>query len=90
MRYFYITFTAGVGAAAFWKGPKHPLHPEELPRFQTEHGRKLTMATGQITRPEHITITGIIELEDEVARARFPRDFTPEAPHGQVDTDISR
>ncbi len=76
-RYFYIQIGTPAGAGAkYIKTEFHPMHPVEEAKIQEEAARQVTMAArGQLIPKEAIFIISAIELEEEVARARFPQDF---------------
>ena len=76
-RYYYITFITPVGPGArFWRtGAGDVFLPEEYGRFTTDVARQATLSRGQIVPPEHVLLQTVIQLPDEVARARWPQDF---------------
>lgn len=75
-RYFYLGFGTGAESAAmFVRTIHHPLHPDELPKITVKVAHALTKGTGVIIDPGSVTITSVLELEFEVARARWPQDF---------------
>ena len=75
-RYWYVNFVTEQGpSACFYRSEKHPLHPDELPKVAGKISNLLTKATSVITYPSGVCITGLIELESDVAAARWPVDF---------------
>lgn len=82
-RYFFINAMTPLGpTAAYIRAHRSPHHPEELARIQ-EHmavmaERQVAMMTKSVgqTIPRHqFLVTYTEELEEEVAKARWPEDF---------------
>lgn len=77
MRYFYIVLTTPMGVSAKFVRTEHhhPLHPDVYARITADAGHSMTLASKTIVRPEQICIQNAIELDEDTARARFPKDF---------------
>ena len=59
----------------FFKGPRHPLHKDEMTDFCTKITRSITLQTGNILPAGAVCIMSAIELPPEVAASHFPKDF---------------
>jgi hypothetical protein len=79
MRYFYVNVATPWGAGSkYIRAEKHPFHPETELAIQEEVARGITrQAGGQLIKPEVVSLVSAFELEEEVARARWPKDFEP-------------
>lgn len=77
MRFFYLILGMGGGQiATFVQTEKHPLHPEIYAQIAADASRKMALGgSGQLIPRDMVTILNVIELEEDVARARFPKHF---------------
>ena len=77
MRYFHVQIFTPLGPTAqFVRAEHHPLHPGISAAVQTDVARLVSMqAGGQLVPKDMIVLMAVTELEEAVARARWPEDF---------------
>ena len=76
MNYFYIHFQTPAGPGAdFIRTKTHPLHPDFYNNWARMIAGQVALVTKVLIKPEEVIIDFLYELPEEVARARFPKDF---------------
>lgn len=75
-KFYYISYLTPLGPGATFVGMEdHPLSKRGMSMFQTDIGHKASLKTQVLVRPEEVFLQSFIELPEEVAKERFPRDF---------------
>jgi hypothetical protein len=74
--YYYIVINtpAGIGGY-FFRDEKHPLDPEAMAKHQEHLRVAVQLRTNQMVAAQEIAWTNLVELPEEVAKARWPEDF---------------
>lgn len=76
MRFFYIVVEgAGVKGAKFMKAEVHPLSQPLLTRVLTDFARAQSLKSSLIVEPGSLFVSWCQELEPDVARTIWPKDF---------------
>lgn len=78
MFYYYIAYLTPLGPNSFYyRGDKHPLHPEALEAERKRIATELSLITikhGGIVPTETIVYTFLMELPIDVANAKWPEE----------------
>lgn len=74
MRHFYVNFSAsGLSGFIIHSSARHILHKEELTAFQDKVCSLVAKQTGNLIRPESVSVAGVIEIDEETASSYKPK-----------------
>jgi hypothetical protein len=77
MKHYYIAFSSPCGfGTLFYRGKEHPLAPNAYADRINGLANKINIKFGAQIMPESIVYLNIVELPLEVAKERWPEDFT--------------